>query len=393
MCSTRHPVSKFLVFLAKSSLSVRLVVKSCVFNILDYFSTINQYGFFWVVLLFHNVSIDDFLFLGLFSCSGVCDFLPSANWESLTEGKIDVGIKGESTLLKVQKKTALQKYEFLICDSWFITLCWFTAYPSSVWARTKAKKEQRRRFWSENLLCLSDSVQTTVKTDGGPDTHSDIGKDYKRVGNESCSFLCSVFDRLFQLVSISFSCYVAITYKLLCVTAWFICGSFSLSVQTTMQLGSIMLSEWHGDVAGANEQQGQPQHLGLSRLTKGSHNCFSQAADCTVAVNVTDTMVGVFQTRSWGAGGREEPLKVAAPRLTGAARSAPSQALSQLGFPVAFAPLCQLSESVRTKRLLQQLSGKTLLHSDQCLHKRSSSAYCLDLVNHSYDLWSCSIPL
>lgn len=31
----------------------------------------------------------------------------------------------------------------------------------------------------------------------------------------------------------------------------------------------------------------QPQQLGLSRLTKGSCNCFSWATDCTVAVNVT----------------------------------------------------------------------------------------------------------
>lgn len=252
--------------------------------------------------------------------------------------------------------------------------------PSSVWAEMKGK-EELLILKTSKISCLSDGAQTTVKTDGGPDTQSDVGNEHKKV--KKMSFLSSVFDTPFHLVS--FSSYVAIIYKRLCVTVWFICGIFSLSVQTTMQLGSIMLSEWHGDVSEATERQGQPQHLRLSRLTKGSCNCFGRATDCTVAVNVTGYNGRRFSDTELRGQRSRGPPKVAAPGLTGAARS--GAVWSQLGFPVAFAPLCQLSESVRTKWLLQQLSGKTLQRTDQCLHKGSSSAYCLALVNHSYDLW------
>lgn len=223
------------------------------------------------------------------------------------------------------------------------------------------------QWWQKLKIrsCPSDGAQTTGKTDGGPDTQSDIGQEYKKVVSSAQSYYYT--NTLFQLVSVSFGSYVAIIYKLLCAAAWFICGTFSLSVQTTMQLGSIMLSEWQGDVSEATERQGQPQHLGLSRLTKGTCNCFGPATDCTVAVNVTGYNGGSFsdtELRGQRSRGASEGGSSWFNRAGGV-----SSVWSQLGFPVAFAPLCQLFESVRTKWLLQQLSGKTLLHTDQCLRK------------------------
>lgn len=155
--------------------------------------------------------------------------------------------------------------------------------------------------------------------------------------------------------------------------------------EATMQLVSIVLSGWDTDVSEAHERQGSRQHLRLSRLTKGFCNCWSWATDCTAAVNVSG-----YNGRSWGARGQKAPVKAVACGLGGYEVSPFTGAVwSRLGFPVAFASLCQLSKSARTKWLLQQLSGKTALRPDQCLYKAGSSAFCPAHVLHSYELWCC----
>lgn len=118
------------------------------------------------------------------------------------------------------------------------------------------------------------------------------------------------------------------------------------------------MSEWHRDVSEATERQGYTQRLRLSRLTKGSCNCFSRATDCTVAVNVTGYNGRSFsdtELRGQRSAGASESGSAWFNR-GGEVSSFTGAVWSQLRFPVAFAPLCQLPESARTKWLLQQLS-------------------------------------
>ncbi|XP_054478164.1 uncharacterized protein si:dkey-30e9.6 [Anoplopoma fimbria] len=63
-------------------------------------------------------------------------------------------------------------------------------------------------------------------------------------------------------------------------------------------------------------------------------------------------MEGFFQTQSRGVRGREEPLKVAAPgfKRGDGVSSFTGDVWSRLGFPVAFAPSRQLSESLQTNK-------------------------------------------
>lgn len=97
--------------------------------------------------------------------------------------------------------------------------------------------------------------------------------------NNETSFLSSVFEAL----SYTSVCY-GVIYR------WYL----------TMQLVSIILQEWDRDVSEATERRGQPQRLGLSRLTKGSCNCLSRATDSTAAVNVTGYNGRSFSDRAEG---------------------------------------------------------------------------------------------
>lgn len=93
----------------------------------------------------------------------LCCFL-SGNKESLMDANVNVGLKGKGALWKY--KTSHQNNK---CKSlWFITFHWFTVWLLPCLSQNESKEEK--------ISCLSDGAQTTVKTDGGPDTQSDIGK-------------------------------------------------------------------------------------------------------------------------------------------------------------------------------------------------------------------------
>lgn len=63
--------------------------------------------------------------------------------------------------------------------------------------KVKRKGKEELLIWAVKIRsCLSDGAETTVKTDGGPDTQSDIKE------KDFLSFLSSVLDSLFQLVLI-----------------------------------------------------------------------------------------------------------------------------------------------------------------------------------------------
>lgn len=124
--------------------------------------------------------------------------------------------------------------------------------------------------------------------------------------NETSSFLSSVFEAL----SYTSVCY-GVIYR------WYL----------TMQLVSIILPEWDRDVSEATERRGQPHHLGLSRLTKGSCNCLSRATDSTAAVNVSGYNGRSFSDRAEGPEVERSLWRWQLLVLTGAVRSAPSQAL------------------------------------------------------------------
>ncbi|KAK5862120.1 hypothetical protein PBY51_017549 [Eleginops maclovinus] len=99
--------------------------------------------------------------------------------------------------------------------------------------------------------------------------------------------------------------------------------------------------------------------LNLSQLTKGSCNCYSRGL-AAVAVNVTGYYGKRFsdtELKGQGSRGASEGASSWFNRA-GEVSSFTGAVWSQLGFPVAFAPLCQLSESIHAKGLLQQLSGK-----------------------------------
>lgn len=254
----------------------------------------------------------------------------------------------------------------------------YSAPPPLSELKLKFRWKGRKRLWMAETG-KSTLASVTIKTDGGPDTQSDIERNIRTSKKFSLWYSVSACFCLFQQLG-SHNLQASVLQHDSSVVLF-------LSVGTTMQLGSNMLSEWHGDVSEATERQGQPQHLGLSCLTKGSCNCFSRPTDCTVAVNVTGYNGRSFsdtEQRGQRSGRASEGGSFWFNRGSEVS-SFTGDVWSQLGFPVAFAPLCQLFNLVRTKRLLQQQPGKTLLHTVQCLYKGSSSAYCLAPVKHSYD--------
>lgn len=66
---------------------------------------------------------------------------------------------------------------------------------SFIWAEMKVKKKRKEEhriwwdklWWNKTLSCLSDGAQTTVKTDGGPDTG--LENNVTKCGNETSCFL------------------------------------------------------------------------------------------------------------------------------------------------------------------------------------------------------------
>lgn len=97
--------------------------------------------------------------------------------------------------------------------------------------KAKRKRKEERLIWwdgqwwqkQEILSCLN--VQTTVKTDGGPDTQSDVGKESR---NER-SIWGTMSSAQPWILSVSACFYFPQQlHSLLCLTACFIYGAFSL---------------------------------------------------------------------------------------------------------------------------------------------------------------------
>jgi len=118
--------------------------------------------------------------------------------------------------------------------------------------------------------------------------------------------------------------------------------------------------------------------LSLSRLTKGSCNCYSRGLTA-VAVNVTgyngrrfsDTELRGRRSRGAPEGGSSWFNRA------GGVSSFTGAVCSQLRFPVAFAPVCQLSRVDTQRDCCNNCLGKLCFVTEPCLHEGSCSAHCL----------------